>query len=155
MDNTQNTHNSHGAFNAYTTAEPDGMMSQAAKMARDVRDGARKVAETHGKEQLGKTAEMAASQVDRATGTVEAVADTLRDQELDSLAGYANGLAGTMQQASDRLRERTGEEIIHDITQLARRNPAVFVIGAAVAGFVAARFIKASAERHADRTAGV
>ena len=46
-----------------------------------------------------------------------------------------------------RLREGSIDELVDDTRALARRNPGLFIAGGLVAGFVLARFVKASSRR--------
>lgn len=59
------------------------------------------------------------------------------------LTTVADGLSS----ASQALRERSVGELATDVRALARRHPGAFMAAAAVAGFAAARFVRASAAR--------
>jgi hypothetical protein len=64
-----------------------------------------------------------------------------------TLADLASRLAGTVGNLATRLREGSIDDLVDDTRALARRNPALFIAGGLVAGFVLARFVKASAQR--------
>src|SRR5262245_25642632 len=64
-----------------------------------------------------------------------------------TLADLASRLAGTVGNLATRLREGSIDELLDDTRGLARRNPGLFIAGGVVAGFVLARFLKASARR--------
>ncbi len=61
----------------------------------------------------------------------------------------AEGLAD----ASDALREKDLSEMVQDLSTFARKNPLVFLGGAALIGFAATRFAKASRDRTTELSA--
>jgi hypothetical protein len=91
------------------------------------------------------------SQKERAAGSLESVADALR-QTSDQLSEDGQDLVGQyVEKAADQvdrvtgyLRERTFDEMIGDVQAYARRQPAIFFGGAFALGFLAARFLKSS-----------
>ena len=68
-----------------------------------------------------------------------------------TIAEVANRLAGTVGNLATRLREGSIDDLVEDARVFARRNPGVFIAAGLAAGFVLARFVKASAQR-AERT---
>ena len=64
-----------------------------------------------------------------------------------TLADLASRLASTVGNLATRLREGSIDDLVDDTRALARRNPGLFIAGGIVAGFVLARFVKASARR--------
>jgi hypothetical protein len=98
----------------------------------------------------------AAGQVDEVASAMDRAADELRDNP--TLSRYAADLAGSMHGVADRMRERSVDDLAEDVRQLARSNPALFILGSVGAGFALARFMKASPRREhgnrADRFAG-
>jgi hypothetical protein len=64
-----------------------------------------------------------------------------------TLADLASRLAGTVGNLATRLREGSIDELVDETRVLARRNPGLFIAGGVVAGFMLARFVKASARR--------
>lgn len=65
------------------------------------------------------------------------------------LETMANGVSAV----SDQLAEHDLRELVDDVTSFARRNPAIFIAGAAMAGIVLAR-LAARAGRHAQDSDG-
>lgn len=59
----------------------------------------------------------------------------------------ADGISG----AADTVRNKDVSEVVSDVQGFARANPAVFLGGAALLGFVASRFAKASESRDDNR----
>jgi hypothetical protein len=64
-----------------------------------------------------------------------------------TLADLANRMAASVGNLATRLREGSIDDLVDDTRALARRNPGLFIVGGLVAGFVLARFVKASAQR--------
>jgi hypothetical protein len=61
--------------------------------------------------------------------------------------------ADGLEQLATGLRERSFGDIYGDVEAMARRQPVTFAAGAAIAGFLLARFIKSSAEEMAENNA--
>jgi hypothetical protein len=78
----------------------------------------------------------------------------LRDEQHDTLAGYVEKAADHIEGWSRRLREKDIDELLTDVQQFARRQPAVFIGSAFAAGIVAARFLKSSPPRTNTRASG-
>lgn len=94
-----------------------------------------------------------ASQKDRATDGLGSVAQfvrqstqQLRDQKQDAIAGYGEQVADQLDQFSNNLRNKDVSELLDDVQQLARKQPALFIGGAFVLGLVGARFLKSSGQ---------
>ncbi|WP_425038136.1 hypothetical protein [Primorskyibacter sp. S187A] len=120
----------------------------------------------------------ATSQIEKAVKTTAAeaeqvarsAADTARDAGLEEAEQTADALhraadafdAGSIQTAAlsqlaqtvndmaDTLREKPLDALIDDVAVFARKNPAIVLGGAALAGFAAARFLKAPDVRPAQ-----
>jgi uncharacterized protein YozE (UPF0346 family) len=94
------------------------------------------------------------TQKDRATDGLGSLANTirqsaqpLRDQQHDAVAQYVDQAADQLERLSATLRERELGELVKDAERFARRQPALFVGATFAAGFIAARFLKSSAEQ--------
>ncbi len=80
----------------------------------------------------------------------ERLAETLEAeaQSVDGIpARLLNGLASGVSTVTEGLRGRTLGDLLADAQGYARRNPGTFAVGAAVAGFTLARFLRASGTR--------
>ena len=96
----------------------------------------------------------AEDQKDEAVNRVEGVADALRsaagsldDQDQGAVAGYARQAAYGLDRVSDALANRSLDDLVETVEDFAKRQPVAFLGGAALAGFVMARFAKSSSER--------
>jgi len=105
------------------------------------------------REAAGERAEAAR---DSLVGAADRLAETLH-AEAKSTEGVAQrvlgGLADGVSTVSDGMRGRSLGDLLADAQGYARRNPGTFAVGAAVAGFALARFLRSSSIRQgqADR----
>ncbi|MBU2958362.1 hypothetical protein Q4511_15260 [Paracoccus sp. 1_MG-2023] len=118
--------------------------------AEHLGDAARDV----GKEAYGRLSEGAAQQTEQvkegAASEVQDISAALRSAADKSRAGSAQErtfgqAAEALADFSDMIRNKDLGEMLNDVNGLARRNPAAFLGGAALLGFAATRFAKASA----------
>jgi hypothetical protein len=82
--------------------------------------------------------------------SIHHAATELRKGPLDGIGRYADVAAERVARVSRRLKERDLEELVEEVEQVARRQPRWFLGGMFAAGFVLARFIKASSANLAD-----
>jgi hypothetical protein len=94
----------------------------------------------------------AASRVEEIAQAIERTGAQFSANE-PTLADLANRLAGTVGNLATRLREGSIDDLVNDTRAFARRNPGLFVAGGLIAGFVVARFAKASAQRREESAA--
>lgn len=87
----------------------------------------------------------AISQIDRTAEQIRNAGHEFGDDSYQAQA--AEYLASNLSQAADMIRNKDLGAIVDDVTLFARRNPALFLGGAALLGFAAARMMKAS-DRH-------
>ena len=86
------------------------------------------------------------------SGAVSRVADELgRDEATAGIAGYARDLAGGIRRVSDTVKNNNVDDLIAMSEDFGRRQPIAFLGAAALAGFVASRFVLASAQRRSAR----
>lgn len=100
-------------------------------------------------------------QRNRAADEIAALGEALRqtarglDQSGGSVARYADQAAQQIGDFAGTLRNRSWNELAADVEAFGRRWPLVFMGAAAGLGFVAGRFLMASAARSADAAKGV
>jgi hypothetical protein len=114
------------------------LTSEATKIAGDAADRAKSFAD----ENKGKVAE----QIDSLGNVLNKAADELESSNQAMFAGYARQLAGGVQSVSSTLRDKGVDELFSMVGDFARKQPAVFIGGAALLGFIASRFAVASAK---------
>jgi ElaB/YqjD/DUF883 family membrane-anchored ribosome-binding protein len=129
-----------------STVEDTGQAQEKAKEAAGQAKG--KLREqvdqrsTHAGQQLSSTAE-----------DVRSVAEELRTQGKDTPARYAEQAAEKAQQVGQRLQDASGDELLRDVEDFARRNPWAVAAGGLVLGLAASRMLKASSsERYRSST---
>jgi hypothetical protein len=120
-------------------ADRAGELSEQAKSkAADAKDYARDVAEDRFRQ--GK--DYASSEVEAQAARIRAAGSEWGDDSYPAqAAGY---LADGLSQAAEAIRDQDLNGLMDDVTQFARRNPGVFLGGAALLGFAIARVMKAS-----------
>lgn len=77
----------------------------------------------------------------------DAAADRLNDEEHARIGGYIHSIRRQCDRAARYLEERDAGSLLQEANDLARRNPALIIGGAAVIGLVAGRFLSARPPR--------
>ncbi len=77
-------------------------------------------------------------------GDLRAVGDQLREQGKDGPAKLADQAAHHVERAGSWLTESDADKILHDVEDVARKNPWAVMAGGLTLGFAASRFLKAS-----------
>ncbi|MFO7276714.1 MAG: hypothetical protein DIU56_006740 [Pseudomonadota bacterium] len=108
-------------------------------------------AKRKGKAHLEAGKEAVAEQAETLAGAIDTAARQLGEQN-QSLAGYASELAESIGRLAENLRSRSLDELAADTQALARRNPALFLLGSVAVGVALSRFVKASAQRSHARS---
>ena len=100
------------------------------------------------------------TQKERAASTLDAVAKSLYEagagirEQQPQVASIADQAASRVVDASAYLREHDLRDIVRETENYARREPVLFLGAAFALGFIAARFMKASAPRPSQGAAG-
>ena len=101
----------------------------------------------HAVDNVAAEASKVAEQVAALAGAIGKAAAELDHSDQKLFAGYARDVAGALETLSSAIRERGVDELMDSLRQFARSQPAAFLGAAALAGFAASRFAKASAHR--------
>jgi vacuolar-type H+-ATPase subunit H len=113
---------------------------QAKERVQDAKERARgKV-----REQVDQRSTQAGEQISSAADDVRSVAGELRTQGKDTPARYAEQAADKAQEIGQRLQSASGDELLRDVEDFARRNPWAVAAGGLVLGLAASRMLKAS-----------
>lgn len=106
---------------------------------------------------LGGIQQRVTSRVDeqknRAADGLGGIADVIRTasdelrSENEALASYVDMAGDQMRRFADQIRQRGVADMMDDVSQFARRRPALFIGGAFLVGLGIARFLKSSADR--------
>jgi hypothetical protein len=100
-----------------------------------------------GQQQLESGKQAAVSQAEKVATVIEEASSQLRQSDMQTLADYASEIGTTIKSFSENLRNRSVDEIVRDIQDIARRNPTAFLLGSVAVGVAVSRFFKASAQR--------
>jgi hypothetical protein len=99
------------------------------------------------REQVDQRSTQAGDQLSSAAEDVRSVAEQFRSQGKDTPARYAEQAAEKAQQVGQRLQEASGDELLRDVEDFARRNPWAVAAGGLVLGLAASRMLKASSSQ--------
>ncbi len=69
------------------------------------------------------------------------------EQQMPMAAQYIEDVAGQLGAMATALRERSIDEVLGNVSDMARRQPGLFFAGAVATGFALSRFAKSSANR--------
>ena len=128
-----------------TTETGQGIEHPLAEAGRDVGESAGHLAERAtdlGIKQADRGREQAASSIEQVADSIRRASAHMEGQP--TIADAAETAAEQAERVARYLRETDVREIVASVEDMARRQPLVFLGGAFVAGFVAARFIKAA-----------
>jgi hypothetical protein len=134
-----------GAEEAKTVAATAA--DQAAQVANEVGMQARTLVD-QSKQQLLTQAQ---TQTDQIAAKLRELGDQVqalvegRTQDAGPVADYARQAARSASQFAGRIENRGFDGVIEDVQRFARRKPGTFLLGAALAGFGAARLLRAGA----------
>ena len=109
-------------------------------LAGDVADEARKTAESS----LSVSKQRAVDGLGSVANAIRKTGEHLREEDQGAFTEYFDRAAHQVDSASDYLRRRSFGQVIGDVEQFARREPALFMGGAFVAGLIGGRFLKSS-----------
>jgi hypothetical protein len=85
--------------------------------------------------------------IDHVSAAFRRTGEQLKNEEQQELSRYVEMIGDRVSRVASYLRTHGTEDLTHDVERFARRQPAIFIGGAFAIGFLAARFLKSSAER--------
>ncbi|MEZ4711741.1 MAG: hypothetical protein R3A44_31405 [Caldilineaceae bacterium] len=86
----------------------------------------------------------AAEQVDNVASALRQSGQDFRAHDQEAFARYADIAADQVEHFSGYVRSKGFNDVVHDVRQLAQRQPELFVAGTLAAGFFLGRFLKSS-----------
>jgi len=142
------------ANTADETRRSDSLVGQATSQLEDATSAAQEKAgelKERGKSRLGdeldrRTTDVG-SQARSMAGALRQSGESLGLQGDGRVAGITEGMADRIEQAGSYLERTSGDDLLHDVEDFARRRPWLVAGAGLVAGLVASRFLKASSER--------
>ena len=144
-DNTKTPTNQSGGVKQQASAAKDKAAAAASSAAETAKTQARDIANTVSDEATNyayQARDTAADEVKGVASALRTAANDLRSgsPQERSFSQLADGLADI----SETMRDKDLGEMVDDLNGFAKRNPMAFLGGAALLGFVATRFAKAS-----------
>jgi hypothetical protein len=118
-----------------------------AQVAQDKARGALGQARGRLSDQVDQRSTQAGERVAGTASDVRSIAEELRNQGKDAPANLAEQVANQADRVGDYLKEASGDRLLRDVEDFARRQPMLVAAGGLVLGFAASRFMKASSSR--------
>jgi len=118
-----------------------------AQMAQDKARGAIGQARGRLSDQVDQRSTQAGERIAGTAGDVRSIADQLRNQGKDAPATLAEQLASQADRVGDYLKGASGDRLLRDVEDFARRQPMLVAAAGLALGFAASRFLKASSSR--------
>jgi uncharacterized protein (DUF3084 family) len=130
--------------------DAQNLKQEAQQKAQGVSQNVKQEAESRFNEGRNK----ASSEMHTMAHAARAAADDLQDQNHEGLSSYVSEIAQNMDSLADNLRGKSADELVHEVTRMAKRNPALFITGSLAIGFGLSRFAKSSST-HEHSTQGI
>src|SRR3954469_23030038 len=135
-----------------TTSQAQEKAQQVAGQAQEKAQQAAGQAKGQLRTQVDQRSTQAGEQVSSTAGDIRSVAQQLREQGKDQPAKLAEQAADRAERFGGYLKNSDGDTILRDVEDFGRRQPWAVMFGGLAAGFLASRFLKASASRRAEES---
>jgi len=125
----------------------DQAKQQAGQVVQQTKQAASRVADQamqQVRSQIVTGKERASGSLEDVAQALHATSDTLKERNQETIGGVAQTGAEIMDQVSGYFRERSVDQITHDVEGFARRQAGLFLGAAFAAGFMLSRFLKSS-----------
>jgi hypothetical protein len=130
-----------------TTEQVKEQVREQAQVAQERARGAAGQTRSRLRHQVDQRSTRAGERLAGTAADVRSVAEELRRQDKDTPARLAEQAAGQTDRVADYLKGASGERILRDVEDFARRRPWAVAAGGLALGFTASRFLKASSSR--------
>ena len=130
-----------------TTEQVKDQVREKAQVAQDKARGAMGQARGRIGDQVDQRSTQAGERVAGTASDVRSIAEELRNQGKDGPATLAEQVASQADRVGDYLKGASGDRILRDAEDFARRQPWLVAAGGLALGFAASRFLKASSSR--------
>ena len=127
--------------------DPKSKLESAKAHAKDIADQAGETLTAEAEAHTAQARATAAHKADNAAAAARAAAGEFDPNSPQ--ARVAQQIAGTLEGAAHAIRDTDLNQVAAEVTAFARKNPAVFMGGAALLGFTVARFLKSSGPTYA------
>jgi hypothetical protein len=130
-----------------TTEQVKDQVKEKAQVAQDKARGAMGQARGRISDQVDQRSTEAGERIAGTASDVRSIAQELRSQGKDAPANLADQLASQADRVGDYLKGASGDRILRDVEDFARRQPMLVAAAGLALGFAASRFLKASSSR--------
>jgi hypothetical protein len=130
-----------------TTEQVKDQVKEKAQVAQDKARGAMGQARGRISDQVDQRSTQAGERIAGTASDVRSIADELRSQGKDAPANLADQVASQADRVGDYLKGASGDRILRDVEDFARRQPMLVAAAGLALGFAASRFLKASSSR--------
>ena len=130
-----------------TTDQVKDQVKEKAQVAQDKARGAMGQARGRISDQVDQRSTQAGERIAGTASDVRSIADELRSQGKDAPANLAEQVASQADRVGDYLKGASGDRILRDAEDFARRQPMLVAAASLALGFAASRFLKASSSR--------
>jgi len=130
-----------------TTDQVKDQVKEKAQVAQDKARGAMGQARGRIGDQVDQRSTQAGERVAGTASDVRSIAEELRNQGKDAPANLAEQVANQADRVGDYLKGASGDRILRDVEDFARRQPMLVAAAGLALGFAASRFLKASSSR--------
>jgi hypothetical protein len=135
-----------------STDQVKDQVKEKAQVAQDKARGAMGQARGRVSDQVDQRSTQAGERIAGTASDVRSIAEELRNQGKDAPANLAEQMASQADRVGDYLKGASGDRILRDVEDFARRQPMLVAAGALALGFAASRFLKASSSRRYEST---
>ncbi|HKP99892.1 MAG TPA: hypothetical protein VJ735_06135 [Actinomycetes bacterium] len=125
----------------------ENQVKEKAQVAQDRARGAMGQARGRISDQVDQRSTQAGERIAGTASDVRSIADELRSQGKDAPANLAEQVASQADRVGDYLKGASGDRILRDAEDFARRQPMLVAAAGLALGFAASRFLKASSSR--------
>jgi hypothetical protein len=144
---TEPTYGSTADTGESATDQVKDQVKEKAQVAQDKARGAMGQARGRMSEQVDQRSTQAGERIAGTASDVRSIAEQLRNQGKDAPATLAEQVASQADRVGDYLKEASGDRILRDVEDFARRQPMLVAAAGLALGFAASRFLKASSSR--------
>jgi hypothetical protein len=130
-----------------TTDQVKDQVKEKTQVAQDKARGAMGQARGRISDQVDQRSTQAGERIAGTASDVRSIADELRNQGKDAPANLAEQVASQADRVGDYLKGASGDRILRDVEDFARRQPMLVAAAGLALGFAASRFLKASSGR--------
>ena len=130
-----------------TTDQVKDQVKEKAQVAQDKARGAMGEARGRISDRVDQRSTQAGERIAGTASDVRSIADELRSQGKDAPANLAEQVASQADRVGDYLKGASGDRILRDVEDYARRQPMLVAAAGLALGFAASRFLKASSGR--------